>query len=134
MTNRADRPEPDDAPPGPGQRRATGNAGEDHAVEWLERRGFSIIDRNWRCARGEVDIVARDGDTIVFIEVKTRTGQTVGHPLEAVTPRKLARIRQLVPAWFHAHREQTARAIRIDCIAVTMIADHVAIEHVEALG
>ncbi|MCS6543035.1 YraN family protein [Curtobacterium herbarum] len=134
MTNQPDRPEPDGAPRGRDRRRATGNAGEDQAAQWLERHGFSIIDRNWRCARGEVDIVARDGDTIVFIEVKTRTGQTTGHPLDAVTPRKLARIRQLVPAWFHAHREQTARAIRIDCIAVTMIADHVAIEHVEALG
>jgi len=134
MTNRADRPDVGGALPRRDPRRTTGNAGEDHAVEWLERHGFSIIDRNWRCARGEVDIVARDGDTIVFIEVKTRTGQTTGHPLEAVTPRKLARIRQLVPAWFHAHRDQTARAIRIDCIAVTMIADHVAIEHVEALG
>ncbi|WP_181431228.1 YraN family protein [Curtobacterium sp. MCBD17_021] len=115
-------------------RKTTGNTGEDHAVEWLVRHGFAIIDRNWRCARGELDIVARDGDTIVFVEVKTRTGQTTGHPLEAVTPRKLGRIRGLVPAWFHAHREQTARAIRIDCIAVTIVAGHVAIEHVEAVG
>ncbi|PZE55510.1 YraN family protein [Curtobacterium sp. MCPF17_047] len=134
MTNRADRPDAVRCRPGPDPRRATGNAGEDHAVEWLERHGFSIIDRNWRCARGEVDIVAREDDTIVFIEVKTRTGQSAGHPFEAVTPLKLARIRQLVPAWFHAHRDQTARAIRIDCIAVTMVEDHVAVEHVEALG
>jgi putative endonuclease len=103
-------------------------------VEWLERHGFTVIDRNWRCARGEVDIVARDGDAIVFVEVKTRTGQRAGHPLEAVTARKVARIRQLVPAWFHAHRDQTARTIRIDCIAVTMIGEHVAIEHVEAVA
>jgi putative endonuclease len=134
MMNPTDRSDGAGSRPSPDPRRATGSAGEDHAVEWLERHGFSIIERNWRCARGEIDIVARDGDMIVFVEVKTRTGQGAGHPFEAVTSRKLTRIRQLVPAWFHAHRDQTARAIRIDCIAVTMIADHVAIEHVEALG
>jgi putative endonuclease len=115
-------------------RRSTGKAGEDHAAQWLVRHGFTIIDRNWRCARGEVDIVARQGDAIVFVEVKTRTGQRAGHPLEAVTAQKVARLRQLVPAWFHAHRDQTARTIRIDCVAVTMIDDHVAIQHVEAVA
>ncbi|NII39444.1 putative endonuclease [Curtobacterium flaccumfaciens] len=134
MKNRPDAPDRVEARSAPDPRRATGIAGEDHAAEWLERHGFSIIDRNWRCARGELDIVARDGDTIVFVEVKTRTGQRAGHPFEAVTARKLARIRQLVPAWFSAHRDQSARAIRIDCVAVTMIEDQVAIEHVEALG
>jgi putative endonuclease len=108
--------------------------GERHAVEWLERQGFQVIDRNWRCARGEIDIVARIDDMIVFVEVKTRTGQSAGHPFEAVTPQKLARISRLVPAWFHANRDETARAIRIDCIAVTIVGDHVAIEHVEAIG
>ncbi|PZE80392.1 YraN family protein [Curtobacterium sp. MCBD17_032] len=128
MTNRAAPRIPAD------QRRSTGMTGERHAVEWLERRGFQIIDRNWRCARGEIDVVARTGDTIVFVEVKTRTGQSAGHPFEAVTPQKLARIRRLVPAWFHANRDETARVIRIDCIAVTIVGDHVAIEHIEAIG
>jgi putative endonuclease len=128
MTNRAEPPATVDP------RRSTGDAGEDHAVGWLERHGFTVIDRNWRCARGEVDIVARHGDAIVFVEVKTRTGQGTGHPLEAVTPRKLARLRHLVPAWFSAHRDQTARSIRIDCVAVTVIDDHVAIEHVKGVA
>jgi putative endonuclease len=89
-----------------------------------------VVDRNWRCARGEIDIVVRDGDVLAFVEVKTRSGQGAGHPLEAVTARKLGRLRGLVPAWFRAHPGTSAPAIRIDCIAITVIGEHVGVEYV----
>ena len=120
--------------PGAGGRRAgraaLGRRGEEFAVRWLEQRGLLVVDRNWRCARGEIDIVARDGDVLAFVEVKTRSGQATGHPFEAVTAQKLGRLRHLVPAWFRAHPEHSAPTIRIDCIAVTVIGDHVGIEYV----
>lgn len=116
---------------GSGSRRAAlGRRGEELAARWLERRGLAIVDRNWRCARGEIDIVARDGDVLAFIEVKTRSGHGAGHPLEAVTARKLGRLRRLVPAWFREHPEHSAPEIRIDCLAVTVIDEHVGIDHV----
>jgi putative endonuclease len=111
-----------------------GAHGETIAVGWLEEHGYTVIDRNWRCARGEVDIVARCAQDIVFFEVKTRAGATAGHPLEAITRTKLRRLRRLVPAWFSAHPEQTANGIRIDAIAVHLVGTRVVVEHVEAIA
>ncbi|KQS07515.1 YraN family protein [Curtobacterium sp. MCLR17_007] len=110
-----------------------GAQGEDIAAAWLERHGYTIVDRNWRCARGEVDIVARCADGLVFVEVKTRSGATAGHPLEAITRTKLRRLRQLVPAWFAAHPDHAAPQIRIDAMAVHLIGPRAVVEHVEAI-
>lgn len=76
-----------------------------------------VIDRNWRCQQGEIDIVAVDGDETVFIEVKTRSSVAYGHPLEAITAQKLARLRRLAAAWCDAHPGDHSR-IRIDAVAV----------------
>ncbi|MSX18221.1 MAG: hypothetical protein F2931_08290, partial [Actinobacteria bacterium] len=65
---------------------ATGKRGEDLAARFLEAAGMIILERNWRCAAGELDLVVRDGNAIVAIEVKTRTTSRTGHPLEAITP------------------------------------------------
>ncbi|MBF4589457.1 YraN family protein [Curtobacterium sp. VKM Ac-1395] len=111
-----------------------GARGEAIAADWLERHGYVIVDRNWRCARGELDIVARCADDLVFVEVKTRAGASTGHPLEAVTPQKLTRLRRLVPAWFAAHPDHSARGIRIDAIAVHVMGDRSVVEHVEAVA
>lgn len=75
-----------------------------------------MLDRNWRCPQGEIDLVLRDGDETVFVEVKTRTSTTYGHPLEAITVVKLARLRRLAMAWCAAH--PGAGRIRIDAVAV----------------
>ncbi len=107
-----------------------GRIGEDHAVAWLEAHGYRVVERNWRCARGEIDVVAWDVGTLVFVEVKTRTGTTTGHPFESVTAAKVARLRRLVPAWFSDHPRFTARAIRIDVVAVHLVDDRAAVEHV----
>ncbi|OIH93384.1 YraN family protein [Curtobacterium sp. MCBA15_001] len=111
-----------------------GQRGEDIATAWLERHGFTVIDRNWRCARGEVDIVARTAEAIVFVEVKTRTGTSAGHPLEAITRSKLRRLRHLVPAWFTAHPEHGAALIRIDAVAVHLVGSRTVVEHVAAVA
>lgn len=114
-------------------RRAIGATGEALAVDWLVAKGYRIVDRNWRCRSGEVDVVAWDRGTLVFVEVKTRTGPTAGHPFEAITPTKAARLRQLVPQWFHEHPETSAPFIRIDAVAVHLDGDRHGVEHVEGV-
>ncbi|MFJ3382583.1 MULTISPECIES: YraN family protein [unclassified Curtobacterium] len=111
-----------------------GARGETIAVEWLEAHGYTVVDRNWRCARGEVDIVAGKSGDVVFVEVKSRASASTGHPLESITAAKRRRLRRLVPAWFAAHPETSARDIRIDAIAVHFLGDHAVVEHVEAIA
>lgn len=76
-----------------------GRRGEDLAVAWAQEQGWSVLARNWRGERGEIDVVARDGDCLVVLEVKTRSSMALGGPLAAVTPRKLARLRLLTGEW-----------------------------------
>lgn len=104
-------------PGGKTHRGNLGKRGEDIAVAHLTRGGYRILDRNWRCARGEIDIVAREGGDLVFIEVKTRSSLAYGHPLESITLVKLARLRGLALAWCQAH-PSVSGALRIDAVAV----------------
>lgn len=100
-----------------------GRAGEQLAVDHLEALGWRIVARNWRCSIGEIDIVALDGATTVVVEVKTRSGVGFGHPLEAVTPVKLARLRRLAGAWCAAREaegEPRSRGVRIDVVGVVI--------------
>lgn len=76
----------------PDSRQAAGRAGEDAAVRFLEKQGYSILERNYRLRSGEVDIIAHDGEYLVFIEVKTRRGQKFGTPFDAVDLRKQRQI------------------------------------------
>lgn len=76
-----------------------GKTGEDHAVRYLIAQGYAIVCRNYRKSFGEIDIVARDQETVCFIEVKTRAGDTYGHPFEAVTPSKQRVLRRLAAAY-----------------------------------
>ena len=86
------------------QRQAMGAYGESSAARHLtEEQGMTLLDRNWRCATGEIDLVLRDGDTLVVCEVKTRRGADFGSPLEAVTPEKFARLRRLASSWLEHH-------------------------------
>ncbi len=110
-----------------------GRRGEQLAVDHLEARGMAVLERNWRCRLGEIDIVARDGGDLVFIEVKTRSNGDYGHPFEAITPIKLARLRRLAIAWCEASESAAAR-IRIDAVAVLVPAESPAlIEHLEGI-
>ena len=96
-----------------------GRAGEDRAARYLEQLGFEILDRNWRCRAGEIDVVAADASTVVVVEVKTRRGEAYGHPFEALDARKRARLWRLAVAWAVAHRDQVqGRRLRIDAVGL----------------
>lgn len=96
---------------------AVGQYGEKIVARSLEQDGWEVLARNWRTARGELDLIARDGDALVAIEVKTRRGLGYGSPLEAVTPAKVARLRQLVAAWL-AEQPESFSQVRIDVVGV----------------
>jgi len=94
-----------------------GRYGEQVAAQHLVDQGLVVLERNWRCDVGEIDIVARDGDTLVVCEVKTRSGTGYGSPLEAVTEEKARRLRRLAARWVQASGLHPP-AIRIDVVAV----------------
>ncbi len=98
-------------------RLALGAYGERHAVEYLQAQGMRLLDRNWRCAGGEVDAILRDGDTLVFVEVKTRSDTTFGDPADAVNPAKVRRLRRLAAQWL-AESGLRPREVRFDVVAV----------------
>lgn len=97
---------------------AVGRFGEQLAVETLVAGGLTIIERNWRCADGELDIVARESDTLVFVEVKTRSSVAFGDPAEAVQPPKAARVRRLAVRWLVEHPDRYWPQLRFDVVAV----------------
>lgn len=115
---------------------AVGRFGEDVAAGFLERAGFVVLARNWRCREGELDIVARDGDTLVFCEVKARSGTGFGTPAEAVTPVKARRLRVLAARWLAERRAEAplrCEAIRFDVVAVLRGRDGVSVEHLRGV-
>lgn len=99
--------------------RALGEQGEQIAVEHLASSGVQIMARNWRCSIGEIDIVGRDDDVLVFYEVKTRSSARFGSPAEAITTAKAARLRRLATRWLSVHRIH-AYDVRVDVLALTM--------------
>ncbi|WP_407318313.1 YraN family protein [Isoptericola halotolerans] len=112
---------------------AVGRYGERVATRYLSDRGYEVLDRNWRGTRGELDLVARRGGTLVVVEVKTRRGEAFGHPAEAVTRAKLARIRRLTGEWLHTHAVPR-REVRIDVVAVVVPRSGAArVEHLEGV-
>lgn len=110
--------------------------GEDRAAGYVEDIGWEVVERNWRCRAGELDIVAREPrtDTLVFIEVKTRSGLGYGTPLEAITPAKVARLRGLAVAWLQEHGVR-ARRLRVDAIGILMPgSEEMQLTHVRGIG
>lgn len=108
-------------------RQALAHWGEDLAVEVLELAGMVVLERNWQCRAGEVDIIALeddpdDGTVLVVCEVKTRVGYDFGDPLEAITPAKVARIRTVTTAYL-AERRVGAALIRFDAIGIVVTGD-----------
>jgi putative endonuclease len=111
-------------------RQALGAYGETVALRHLLGQGMLLLDRNWRCREGELDLVMREGDVLVACEVKTRTSTVCGSPHEAVDDVKLARLQELAWRWAEAHGVQPPD-IRVDLVAVVRpprgaaVVDHV---------
>ena len=99
------------------RRIAVGQYGEEVAARILRAEGLVVLDRNWRCHIGELDLVCRDGNELVAVEVKTRSGDLYGSPLEAVTPRKAARLRRLLAQWLCEH-EVSPSGLRVDVVGI----------------
>jgi putative endonuclease len=117
---------------------AVGRYGEDVAAEFLQRAGLRILQRNWRCREGELDIVARDGDVLVFCEVKARSGGGFGAPVEAVTAAKARRLRLLAARWLAEGRGDDAvgrgcSTVRFDVVGVLRARDGVTVEHLRGV-
>lgn len=107
----------------PTKRQQLGKLGEDLAVTYLQKQGFKIIDRNFKKRYGELDIVALDGLTLVYIEVKTRIGHAFGLPEEAVTPRKLREVKHTTLYYKMLHPE-LPDSLRIDVIGIELDQDY----------
>jgi putative endonuclease len=108
-------------------RQAVGKAGEEAAVQYLRQHGYRILERNYRCRYGEIDLIARDGSMLAFVEVKTRRSQKYGPPAAAVTFQKQ---RHLIKAsqTYLMQRKKTDETCRFDVVTVDMEAQHPHIE------
>jgi putative endonuclease len=98
-------------------RKALGELGERWAREYLERRGYLIRETNFRCREGEIDIVAQHGDSLVFVEVRTKTGSAFGTPEESVTAAKQEKLVAVAMSYLQTHDELPLEW-RIDIVAV----------------
>ena len=106
-----------------------GRLGEDAASDLYRRLGFEVVERNYRAGRGEIDVIARRGDTLVFCEVKTRRSNEWGTPAEAVDYAKQARLRRLAAAWM-AERKPGYVDVRFDVVSVIVRGGQTDVTHV----
>ena len=100
-------------------RKQLGAWGERLAADHLQAKGYEIVQRNWRCRRGEIDLVAQAGAELVFVEVKTRRGRAMGTPEEGLTPHKARKLLQLAQYYLYEHELDDADW-RIDLVAVEL--------------
>ena len=109
--------------------RELGRRGEDAAARFLDRRGYDIVERNWTCAAGEADIIARDGEALVFVEVKTRSSSDCGMPAEAVDEAKRDRYERIA-ALFLQGFDVVDVPVRFDIVSIVAISpDRAMIRH-----
>ncbi|MBB5911579.1 putative endonuclease [Nocardia transvalensis] len=112
---------------------ALGAHGEELAARFLRASGMEIVEQNWRCRYGELDLIARDAEVTAFVEVKTRSGLGFGAPAESVTFSKQQRIRRLALLWLN-EQDGPWRRIRFDVVSVLLIRDREpAIDHLKAV-
>ncbi len=100
-------------------RQKLGRWGEQLAAQYLESHGYKVLERNWRCRRGEIDLVAKEGDVLVFVEVKTRRGRDYGTPEEALTRYKVKRLLELGQRYILEHDLEDVEW-RVDLVAVEL--------------
>lgn len=101
-----------------------GERGEALAARWYAERGYALLEQNWRCAEGEIDLVLRIGTTLVVCEVKTRRTNACGTPLDSVTPAKRLRLRKLAARWL---RERAVRCEEVRFDVAGVIGDQVTV-------
>lgn len=107
-----------------------GKLGEEIAVSYLKKRGYKIIETNFSCKFGEIDIIAEKDDTICFIEVKTRTNESFGSPIEAITPFKMKHIIKSVQ-YYILKRHLEDKEVRLDVLEVEMIHGRANVNQIE---
>ena len=108
-----------------------GRRGEALAAELLRAKGLTIVERNFRCRAGEIDLVALDGPTLVFVEVRSRRGDRAGTPLESIDPRKRARVTR-VARHFLATRGLAEQDVRFDVVGIRFDREPPVVEHLSA--
>jgi putative endonuclease len=113
----------------PINRRLQGKAGEELAAKYLEQQGFTIRERNYRFERGEIDLIAEDGDELVFVEVKARSSTAFGAPEDAVTEEKQEQVRAVAEGYLF-ERDIDNRACRFDVIAIEFKNNKADIRHI----
>ena len=101
------------------ERKRTGAIGEEQALKYLVRQGYEVLEQNHRCAAGEIDIVAREGSFLAFVEVRTKRSRQFGTPEESITPAKQAKLIELAETYIQEH-ESTTADWRIDVVAVEL--------------
>jgi putative endonuclease len=99
-------------------RQGLGRRGEELAAQHLMAKGYQMVARNWRCATGELDLVVRDADSLIFVEVRARRGRALGTPEESITLAKQARLIDLAEAYVQEH--DWTGAYRIDVVAIEL--------------
>ena len=109
-----------------------GGYGERLAGRYLVSQGLVLLDRNWRCPAGEVDLIARDGADVVFVEVKTRRSVRFGPPSEAVGPEKVRRLRRLAVQWLAANQRGGFEQVRFDVVSV-LLGRSAAVQHLRGV-
>jgi len=111
-------------------RQVLGKEGERIAEQYLKRKGYKLVERNYRCSAGEVDLIVLDRRVIVFVEVKTRTGHGFGTPLEAVQPRKQRKMMQAAQ-FFLSQKKLHQRDARFDVVGISWPGREPMVEHIE---
>jgi putative endonuclease len=106
-----------------------GRAGEQLACDLYRKLGFEVVDRNWRCPAGEVDLIVRRADVVVFCEVKTRSNDRYGLPAEAVGAIKQARLRRLAGAWLDHRAAPPVARVRFDVVSIIVCGSETRITH-----
>ncbi|WP_339821655.1 YraN family protein [Paenibacillus sp. FSL R7-0216] len=115
-------------------RKDRGRKAEQAACEHLLSHGFTVVERNWRCRTGEIDIIARKGNTLIIVEVRSRSQQAAafGTPAESITARKIKQVRDTAVVYLHRTGQSDAN-IRFDVVAVTFGKNNdITLEHIEA--
>ncbi|MBI4824271.1 MAG: YraN family protein [Nitrospirae bacterium] len=111
-------------------KRQIGNKGEELAFHFLKKKGMKILNRNYRTPAGEIDIIAKDGNTLVFVEVKTRSGDLFGQPVEAISPKK-KKTMERASLHYILKEKQEGRPARFDVVSIRILSDKNHIEHLK---